>query len=259
MHRIRLFTWHTSAAEDRAEDLRELGYEVDALPFTGNESIRAMRDDPPSACVIDLTRAPSQGRDVGVALRHNAGTRSIPLVFIEGDPDRTEQVRSLLPDAAFTSWTRIERILKRTIENPPPDPIVPSSNLAGYADTPLPQKLGLREGMTVILLNAPDAFEAALGELPADVMLRRETDGTGDLYIWFVRARHELEQKLPAVIGNLNGAPVWIAWPKKGAAVTSDLTQQAVRETGLAAGLVDFKICAIDETWSGLKFTRRKK
>ncbi len=136
MYRVRLVIWDTTAAEKRAGELQASGYEVDTHPFEGQPSLKEMSADPPAACIIDLIRAPSQGRDVGVAMRHNAGTRHIPLVFIEGDLEQTERVRALLPDAAYTSWTRIDRTLKRAIEHPPTDPIVISPEIQRSSGRP---------------------------------------------------------------------------------------------------------------------------
>ena len=106
----------------------------------------------------------------------------------------------------------------------------------------------------LVLIYNPDI----LGELPSGARLVDQQDARGDLVIWFVRSCAELEERIPNMALQLEHGSMWIAWPKKASGVTSDLSQQRVRETGLAAGLVDYKICSIDEIWSGLLFTRRK-
>jgi hypothetical protein len=101
--RIRLVYWNAAEAQERAARLQAAGYEVDFDPLTP-AALRALGQDSPGAVVIDLSRLPSQGRDVGLDLRLYKSTRLIPLVFIEGDPDKTSRIRELLPDASYTTW-----------------------------------------------------------------------------------------------------------------------------------------------------------
>jgi len=131
---------------------------------------------------------------------------------------------------------------------------------AGYSGTPLAKKLGIKPGMTVGVIGAPPEFAEALGELPAGACLRPGTRGRAGLLIWFVRSEKELAAGSVRIARHANESRLWIAWRKKTArpAPASGLDENAVRKAGLAAGLVDFKVCAIDETWSGLLFARRK-
>ena len=132
------------------------------------------------------------------------------------------------------------------------------SSLAGYSGTPLPRKLGIKPGYAVALPGAPHDFETTLGELPDRVTLRRRVQGRCDLIVWFVGSRRELRQRVQRYGLKAGPGGLWICWPKKASGVQSDLSERVVRETGLANGLVDYKIAAIDQTWSGLRFTRRK-
>lgn len=129
---------------------------------------------------------------------------------------------------------------------------------AGYSGTPLPRKLGIKEGSTVVVLDAPDGFEALLDPMPAGVTVRASTGGTADVLVLFATSRAELEAGLPAARAALepNGG-LWVAWPKRASGVPTDLTENVVREVGLAAALVDNKVCAIDDTWSGLRLVIR--
>jgi hypothetical protein len=133
---------------------------------------------------------------------------------------------------------------------------------AGYSGTPLPKKLGIKPGMNVALLGAPEDFGATLGELPEGVMLRAGVRGHFGLVIWFVRKEAELARKIARAAAVAGNSPLWIAWPKKNAkskrSVGTGPSEASVRKAGLEAGLVDYKVCAIDETWSGLLFARRK-
>jgi hypothetical protein len=133
---------------------------------------------------------------------------------------------------------------------------------AGYSGTPLPKKLGIKPEMRVIFLNAPDDFPRTLGPLPDGVTIGTSMRG-GDPYdviVWFVDRSSNLRDRCSALAARLNPAGgLWIAWPKKSSGVAGDLSGDLVREIGLATGLVDNKICAVDETWSGLRFVIRVK
>jgi hypothetical protein len=177
---------------------------------------------------------------------------------VGGDPDKVVRVRELLPDAAYTAWDTIKSVLNDAIAHPPEDPVVPQSTFAAYAGTPLPKKLGIKEGSVVTLLSAPEGFEDTLGDLPSRAVLRRaDPDPTG-VNLWFVRSRQELEAQIEEKGSLAGGGALWIAWPKKASGIVSDLSQKVVRRIGLDSGLVDFKICSIDATWSGLRFSQRK-
>ncbi len=257
MHRVHLIHWNATEAVERADRLRSAGYEVDHEALEG-PGLRKLREDPPSAVVIDLGRLPSQGRDVAVAIRKYKATRHVPLVFVEGDPEKVARIKELLPDAVYTTWSRIGSSLEHAIAHTPADPVVPGSTMAGYAGAPLPKKLGIKANSVVALLGAPKRFEETLGELPEGVALLREASSQPDVTLWFTRSRSDLERDIERMSAFAEGGGLWIAWPKKSSGVESDLSQNIVREVGLAAGLVDFKVCAIDQTWSGLRFTRRK-
>jgi len=131
---------------------------------------------------------------------------------------------------------------------------------AGYSGTPLVQKLGIKAGMAVALLGAPDGFDDLLVGLPEDVTVRRRSQGHLDLVITFQTQRAVLEQRLPAILKALEKAgSIWVAWPKKASKVPTDITEDTVRDVVLPIGLVDVKVCAIDPTWSGLKIMWRRE
>jgi hypothetical protein len=119
------------------------------------------------------------------------------------------------------------------------------------------EKLGIKANFQVALYNAPGGFEKTLGKLPKGVVLHEGEVESHDLSMWFIRSGEALEWEIKAMAEKAGEKPIWIAWPKKKSKMATDLTQQRVREVGLASGLVDYKICSIDETWSGLLFKRR--
>lgn len=131
---------------------------------------------------------------------------------------------------------------------------------AGYSGTPLPRKLGLREGDRVLLVGAPEGIERLLEPLPAGVSIARRARAPLDAILFFVTRRVEVEQRHGELAGRLTPAGMlWLAWPKRASGVPTDVTEDVLREVILPSGLVDTKVCAIDDTWSGLRFVRRRE
>jgi hypothetical protein len=130
---------------------------------------------------------------------------------------------------------------------------------AGYSGTPLPRKLGIKPGARLALIGAPDGLDSTLGELPDGVVVRRRLGRDPfDLIVAFFSRRSMLERRLPRLCSALDPAGgLWIAWPKRASGVDTDVTEDVVRGSGLAAGLVDNKVCAIDDVWSGLRLVYR--
>jgi hypothetical protein len=254
-----LAAWKEEEGRGRCSELEKLGHEVDFEPVDAGRLLRILKEDPPAAVVIDLSRSPAQGRDLGVALRVQGTTRHVPLVFAGGTPEKVAEVRKVLPDASFVPWEGIGPGLEEALKNPPIDPVVPDSILAGYSGTPLPKKLGIKASSIVLLAGAPEGFGAKLGPLPDGATLVRRYGARVELILWFVRSRRDLESNILKFAGRVGKDGIWIIWPKKSSGAPSDLQQSVVRKTGLDNGLVDYKIAAIDETWSGLKFAVRKK
>ena len=129
---------------------------------------------------------------------------------------------------------------------------------AGYSGTPLAKKLGIKEGSTVVLLGAPAVLD--LDGMPDGVTIRTSARGSNDVIVTFHHWRAELEERVPQLLKTLdvNGG-LWIAWPKRASKVPTDITEDTVREVFLPRGLVDNKVCAIDQTWSGLRVVWRKE
>ena len=130
--------------------------------------------------------------------------------------------------------------------------------MAGYSGTPLAKKLGIQPEHRLAVLGAPDGF--AIPDLPSGVVVRTALRGTSDVIVSFHTAQADLAKRLPALMRGLdvNGG-IWVAWPKKASKVPTDMTEDVVREVALPTGLVDNKVCAIDDTWSGLRVCLRKE
>jgi len=134
----------------------------------------------------------------------------------------------------------------------------PSGNAFGYSGTPLLDKLGIKPGVRVQFVSGPKVFFTLLGDLPPGT--RVVARGALDFAILFVKSSAELRRSFSKLRDRLeSNGMLWVAWPKKASGVSTDLTEGVVRQFGLESGLVDVKVCAIDGTWSGLKFVRRLK
>jgi hypothetical protein len=133
--------------------------------------------------------------------------------------------------------------------------------MAGYSGTPLPRKLGIKPGHAVAILGGPDGFDGELGDL-AGVTVGHDLAGPGplDVIVNFVCWREDLAADLPTLRQHMAPAcGLWIAWPKRAAKLPTDMTEHVVREIALPTGLVDNKVCAIDEVWSGLRLVIRRE
>jgi hypothetical protein len=133
---------------------------------------------------------------------------------------------------------------------------------SGYSGTPLPQKLGIKEDHRVAILGAPKEFAAVLGTLPAGARIAKKVGAKAihDVLVVFVKKRTALVMAIKDLRGHMEpAAGLWIAWPKKSSGVATDITEDVIREVALPTGLVDNKVCAIDETWSGLRLVIRRE
>jgi bifunctional DNA-binding transcriptional regulator/antitoxin component of YhaV-PrlF toxin-antitoxin module len=131
---------------------------------------------------------------------------------------------------------------------------------AGYSGTPLAQKLGIKPGSEVVVLAGPEGYRKLLAPLPEGVRFVARVSETTDIVHVFATRKQELAKTLKGVRPKLrfDGA-VWVSWPKKAAKVATDITEDTIREVALPLGFVDIKVCAVDETWSGLKLVIRKE
>lgn len=130
--------------------------------------------------------------------------------------------------------------------------------MTGYSGTSLAKKLGIKEGYRVALVNAPQNFAHELGPLPAGVVVVQRLQPSLNLILFFVANQSELTRRFAGLARRLipNGM-LWVAWPKKSSGVTSDLSFEVVQKMGLAEGLVDTKVCSVNDVWSGLRFVIR--
>lgn len=258
MTRIGIIHWNDSAALEHAQVLQAAGYEVVEYGKMDRAQMLAIRDNPPGAFVIDLARTPSNGQSFAVWLRQQKNTRRVPIIFAGGSPDKVAHILQTLPDIPAAQWDGLLTALQDAIANPLENPLVPGT-FDIYSGTPLPKKLGIKAGSLVTLLEAPAGFEAGLPDLPQGARLERGPVAGATITLLFARSQADLEDGFPKADQALaKGGRLWILWPKKASGISSDLGEREVRKYGLSVGYVDYKISAIDQTWSGLCFTRRQ-
>jgi hypothetical protein len=255
---VRLVSWDPDAAREHARDLKKAGFTVDASVLRTSGLIGQFRDHPPAVILIDLDRLPSHGRAVAIVVHSGKSTRHIPIVFAGGLKEKVKTAREQAPWAIFTDWPGVSGALKKALKKPAV--AAPAkSYMAHYAGSSLVKKLGFKPNMGTALLGAPEGFEDQLGELPEGVEFESKISAKTKMAIWFVRSLRELAAETDYLSARLpEGASVWIVYPKQTSRFKVDFTQYHVRAAGLAAGLVDYKICAVDSDWTGLKFARKK-
>jgi hypothetical protein len=255
MPRVRLFHWRAKEAGPLIAKLHSAGYEVVHNAETQSPSVREIKESGTVAVVIDLSRMPSHGKYVGAWLRVSKSTRHIPLVFVGGEADKVAAIKKQMPDAVYASVAGIGGALKKAVKNPPREPIVPRQMMESAPGRTAAQKMGIREGNVVGLIDAPPDYLRVIGELPKGVVMEEDSRQACPITIWFVHDPGEYEAALPARRSLAARSRLWIVWQK---GRRDGLNGNFVRERALAMGLVDYKICSLDGVWSGMVFTVKK-
>ncbi|HXN21492.1 MAG TPA: hypothetical protein VOA41_01965 [Candidatus Dormibacteraeota bacterium] len=251
MPHVQLLNAEAGVAKRLIERLRASGYTVacsDTIP------VRSLRESPPQAVLIALARLPSRGRHLAMWMRSQEAIRSIPIVFVDGDPEKVQRIRAQLPDAIYTSRAKLAGALKRA------KPL--ASPALGYGNRTTAQKLGIRDGSRVAVIDAPPGYAKLVGPLPPDASLEEGSEETLPVTLLFVRDPEAYLAELPRMRKlAAAGSRLCLIYPKRQAASKhrdSGITQLFIRESAEAVGLVPYRICSVNKTWSGLLFTLRK-
>ena len=255
MQRVRVVHWKAEEAGPLREVCGSAGFQVEFDEADLLTLLRAIRSTQPDAVVIDLTRAPSHGRQLAYHLRSSKSARHIPIIFVDGAAEKVVAVREILPDATFCILQRLPAAVKLAIRNPVATPVAPPTVMQSYGSRTTAQKLGIAAGMRVAIFDAPRDYAAVLGTLPADVELDDEPQGAAPVTLWFVCDPREYQAELPRMARLAAVSKLWMIW-KKGS--TNGLTQNLVREAANEHGLVDYKICSVNAQWSGMLFAAKK-
>jgi hypothetical protein len=255
MSRVRLIHWKAAEAAELIEMLGSAGWQVDYEEKFDASSFRGLREAPPDAVAIDLSRLPSHGREVAIALRGLKATRSIPIIFVDGAPQKIEAVRAKLPDAVYTSRARLIAALGKP---GPRAPVTPATMMKRYEGRSAAQKLGIAEGVRVALIDAPRDYEQVIGPVPETVSFEEDSRAIRDVTLWFVQDPAAYQAALPAMPRLAARTKLWVLWPKQSSGANSGLSQPSIRAGAAELGLVDYKICSVDKTWSGMLFAIKK-
>jgi len=254
MPRARLLHWKAEEAEPHRKALREAGWKVDYDERFGPELTKQWRASPPDAFVIDLSRLPSHGREIAIALRQSPRTRGVPIVFCGGEEEKVARVQRDLPDAVYCTLRSLPASLRKALAHKPVDPVKPLQMMDRYGARTAAQKLGIKEASAVLLLNPPREVRRVLGQLPEGVELIEDLSGTAPVTLCFAHQPDSLRETLSRVRKLASRTKLWILWRKGGSAARGDLTENFIRTQALDLGLVDYKICSVNETWSALLF-----
>ena len=256
--RITLLHWKPAETGPLIETLRGAGHEVAYYGAEGGGVIsRGIRNAQPDVIVIDLSRLPSHGREAGIFLRGSKSTRHIPMVFVGGAPDKVGATRKVLPDAIYASP---ETLLKSVAKaKPPAAPVVPPQMMDRYASRPAAQKLGIKEDASIGVIDPPRDYASAVGPLPPGSVFHEQPRQPCSVTLWFVEDPESFHAALQRMRAIVERTKLWVLWPKKSARTNSGLDENVIRQAAIAAGLVDYKVCAVDKTWSALAFAARKE
>ena len=253
MPRVRLFHWKAAEAAGLIATLKAAGYSVEYEEALTRDTLREAREWPPDAFVVDLTLRPSHGREVAVALRGSRKSRHVPIVFVDGEPKKVEGVRRVIPDAVYTSRARLAAAIGRA--NPLVNPFVPTQMMDRYAGRTTAQKMGICKEARVAVVDPPAGYAKAIGALPEGAVFEEGDCEDCKVTIWFVHDFAGFQGALPSMRRVAARSKLWILWRK---GKQDGLDGNVIRQGGIDVGLVDYKICSVNQTWSGMVFAVRK-
>jgi len=255
---VKLLSWHEDVIT-KAASLKRHGLTIDLAPLIRTSAVVGeLAHLNPAALVFDLDKLPSRSREIALILRSSRSAHHIPILFAGGSPEKTKRIRFENPDATYASWHETPCALAALLLHPPETPsITPPRD---YSAPPLAKKLGMGASMEVALIAAPYGFKELLGDLPESTTLLPVLRPTTALALCFIRSLEDLVSTLDLITLRLpKSASVWIIHPKRTGKHHVDFNQNDIRDESLAAGLVDYKVCSINEEWSALKFAWRKR
>jgi hypothetical protein len=253
MRSVHIIHWRPAEAGPLMETVRKGGFAVSCCE-DARATAAALRASVPDIVAIDLSRLPGHGKEIAVWLRGRKATRHVRLVFVGGDPEKVAKLQQLLPDAAFTDLPHLISVLKAAPRQTT-GPVTPPLMMQRYGNRTAAQKMGIGEGKTVAVMDAPRDYLTVLGEIPPGAEIVEDAGQVLDVTVWFVHEPDAFLAALPQMRTLAARTKLWVLW-KKGS--KNGITQNFIRETATGAGLVDYKICSVDGHWSGIAFARRK-
>lgn len=251
--RVALLHWHAEEIGHLARHIRQ--YHVEPVVPQPGESLKVLEGLVPAAIVISLDRLPSHGREVGMHLRERKATRTVPIVFAGGAPEKVEKVRAALPDAGFANWDNVDQAIACALEAPPPV----MKKAARERGNPLPVKLGLKPGLRIVILGAPQPFEQIVRDLPEDLLIEEEQTPRADAVFWFVRRESELEAGIHWLHLAMPRAKLWLLWERGQGRKQNAVSYRTLVEVAAADGYAQYKIVQVDSVWSAMAFGKMRQ
>ena len=258
MPHLRLLHWKASEAAGILDQLRKADYSVDYDEQYSPALMKQWRESPPDAFVIDLSRLPSHGREIAIALRRSSKMRHVPVVFTNGADEKIEKTRALLPDASYCTSKNLISCLKQIINKPVIHPVQPVSMMDRYGSRSVAQKLGVKSGSTIMLIDPPRDFAKISANFPIGIQFEGDNGGRSDVTLCFIHTIDDLGPTLSRIRTLAANTKLWILWRKKSSPQHAGVTEPLVRSTAIDLGLVDYKICSVSESWSAMAFARKK-
>jgi CheY-like chemotaxis protein len=258
MKRVRLLHWKAEEGAAMADALRSAGFDVEYDAKFAPAIMRAMRERPPDAVAIDLSKLPSHGREIAIAMRGNQKTRHIPIIFVGGAADKVSIVREKLPDAGYCERDNMVAAIRKAMKQRVDNPLVPMQMMERYATRTTAQKLGICANAKVAVIDAPRDYARVIGKAPENVEFDEGSWEDCAVTVWFVEEPEALLAALPRMRRAATKSKLWVAWPKKAARKDSLLNETLIREMAIESGLTDYKVCSLNDTWSGLCFALKK-
>jgi CheY-like chemotaxis protein len=250
---ISLTHWKAGEAKPLIALLEQAGYTVHYAGDRKPMRMTELRKLNPVAAVVDLSRMPSYGKYWAAEVRASS-LKHLPILFVDGDAEKVAQVKAALPDATFTSRDKLVDALKRA--KPVSNPVAPSRMMASTRSVAL--KMGIKPGQPVAVFNAPPGYPKIIGVLPEGAKFEEEPKEPAPVAVWFVRELDAYLSGLREMRKLAAQSRLWVLYPKQKKGKRSGITQFDLRESAIQAGLVDFKICSVDETWTGMAFAVKK-
>lgn len=260
MSRVRLIHWNAEEAEPLLALLKRAGHTVDYDAKFTSKMFKEIRTSPPDAMVIDLTRMPSHGRYVAFSMRQSPKTRQVPVVLVDGDPDKVAITKRQVPDMFFTTRAKLLTAIKAAQKQRVANPIAPG-RLFSYHTRTAAQKMGIGKNARVGVIDGPRDYERVIGEVEEGVEFVEGARPDCTMLIWFVTDPDTFLEMLPrmrALMSKIARMRLWVLWKKGGTTRSGAVTQPLIREAGQEFGMVDYKICAVDKNWSGIALTIKK-
>ena len=256
---ICLICWDQSRAEQHAAALKRESYRVTLVTASLSGWIGYIRDLAVDAVVFDLDRLPSHGRQVGLHLCQARSTRHLPLVYLGGEPAKVDRIRTELPHATCAPWSDAGRAIQTAmVAASRASPVhLPFKERAGSSD--LVHRLGLKAEVPVFFWGDADFLYETLAAAADNLIVTWAPARQLCLTLAVTRCAADVVAVFEkGAAGYAPGSSIWIIHPKQSGRYSTDFNQNDVRALGLSHGWVDYRVCAIDSDWSGLKFARRK-